>query len=222
MYKIVYSRRKTVGIVVNRDKTITVRAPYFTSEKTIKKLLSSKAEWIERHINNQSDRTLTTPNEGYINGAKLLFIGKTYDLSIILSTTDHVRISNDKIEVTSRSTDREKVKLLLDRWYKKQATAVFISAMDELIARHEEFGFNPSKLSVRSMRSRWGSCSRSGRITLNTELVKLDPKYTEYVILHELCHLKEMNHGKGFYELLEKVCPDYPTLRRKLRQFRLW
>ena len=66
------------------------------------------------------------------------------------------------------------------------------------------------------MKSRWGSCGRSGRITLNVELIKLDPKYTDYVILHELCHLKEMNHGKGFYELLGRCVPTIGHFERNL------
>ena len=221
-YKIIYSRRKSVGIVVNSDKTITVRAPYFSSEKSITKLLASKAEWIERHINNQSDRTMISPKDGYVQGAKLLFLGKTYVLSVLRSTSNSVNITDGIIEVITKSTDEEKVKLILDRWYKKQASEIFKTKMDELIAIQGSFGFKPTALSVRSMKSRWGSCGRSGRITLNTELVKLDPKYTEYVILHELCHLKEMNHGKGFYDLLDKVCPNYRSIRRELRQFRLW
>jgi predicted metal-dependent hydrolase len=211
-----------VAIVVNRDKSVTVRAPYFTSEKRIKKLITDKAEWIEKHIANQSARVHTSPNEGYKNGTQLFYQGKSYILSIVPSINNNVQIINDRIEVLSKSLSEEKVKLLLERWYKKQATEIFAARMDELVVLNGSLGFKPTALSVRTMKSRWGSCGRSGRITLNIELIKLDPKYTDYVILHELCHLKEMNHGKGFYELLEKVCPHYPTYRRELRKYRLW
>jgi predicted metal-dependent hydrolase len=221
-YNIVYSRRKSVAIVVNRDKSVTVRAPYFTSEKKIKKLITGKAEWIEKHIANQSARILTSPDEGYRDGTRLLYKGKSYILSIVPSANNHVQILSDKIEVSSKSVSEEKVKLQLERWYKKEATEFFSARIEELMARHSSLGFKPAALSVRAMKSRWGSCGRSGRITLNVELIKLEPKYTDYVILHELCHLKEMNHGKGFYELLGRVCPNYRSLRKELGQYRLW
>ena len=221
-YKIIYSRRKSVGIIVNSDKSVTVKAPYLTSENSIKRLLSSKSDWIEKHINNQSSRVLTSPREGYIDGAKLLFKGREYILSVVPSTTNQISVEDNIIIAKVKSASEEKVKLQMDNWYKKQALETFKTRIDELVGLHRSFGFKPTALSVRQMKSRWGSCSRHGRITLNSELVKLDPKYTEYVILHELCHLKEMNHGKGFYDFLGKVCPDYRSLRLELRQFRLW
>ncbi|HPF02398.1 MAG TPA: M48 family metallopeptidase, partial [Bacteroidales bacterium] len=64
---------------------------------------------------------------------------------------------------------------------------------------------------------RWGSCTSRGKITISSELIKLDPAYTDYVIIHELCHLKHHNHGKDFYRLLEELVPDYKALRKELK-----
>lgn len=69
------------------------------------------------------------------------------------------------------------------------------------------------------MKSRWGSCSSKGKITLNTELIKLADKYIEYVMIHELCHLKHHNHGPGFYALMTELCPDWKRLRNELKSY---
>lgn len=69
------------------------------------------------------------------------------------------------------------------------------------------------------MKGRWGSCNSKGRITLSTELIKIDGKYTEYVILHELCHLKHHDHSSAYYKLLAEVYPDWKTVRKELRKY---
>lgn len=79
--------------------------------------------------------------------------------------------------------------------------------------------FKPAGLIIRKMKRRWGSCSNKGIITLSTELIKLPELYIEYVILHELCHLKHHNHGSGYYKLLSELFPDYKTVRKDLKKF---
>ena len=79
--------------------------------------------------------------------------------------------------------------------------------------------FKPTGLVIRTMKSRWGSCSRKGIITLSTELIKLPDIYIEYVIIHELCHLKHHNHGKEYYILLSELFPDWKKVRKDLREY---
>jgi predicted metal-dependent hydrolase len=79
--------------------------------------------------------------------------------------------------------------------------------------------FKPTGLVIRTMKRRWGSCSNKGVITLSTELIKLSDLYIEYVITHELCHLKHHNHGPQFYKLLSEVFPEWKTVRKELRKY---
>jgi hypothetical protein len=79
--------------------------------------------------------------------------------------------------------------------------------------------FKPTGLVIRSMKRRWGSCSNRGKITLSTELIRLADIYTEYVIIHELCHLKQHNHGPKYYELLSELFPEWKRVRKEMRAF---
>ena len=89
----------------------------------------------------------------------------------------------------------------------------------ELVVKYNSYRFNPSMITIRSMKRRWGSCSSKGRITLNSEMIKIDDIFTEYVILHELCHLKHHNHGAEYYKLLSEIFPDWKNVRKELRKY---
>jgi predicted metal-dependent hydrolase len=91
--------------------------------------------------------------------------------------------------------------------------------MNKVLSDHENQMFKPSGLVIRTMKRRWGSCSGKGIITLSTELIKLDDLYIEYVITHELCHLKQHNHGPEFYKLLSGLFPDWKSVRKELRKY---
>jgi predicted metal-dependent hydrolase len=82
----------------------------------------------------------------------------------------------------------------------------------------ERSGFSYKKITIRSQKTRWGSCSAKGRLSFNYRLMKFRKEAIDYVIIHELCHLKEMNHSKKFWDLVEGFCPDYVNLKKELRQ----
>jgi predicted metal-dependent hydrolase len=89
----------------------------------------------------------------------------------------------------------------------------------EVIGKFSRFGFRPAGFAIRSMKRRWGSCSSKGKITLSTELIKVPERWTEYVILHELCHLIHHNHGQKYYELLSEVCPEWKNIREEMKSY---
>jgi hypothetical protein len=83
------------------------------------------------------------------------------------------------------------------------------------------YGFSYGRVSIRDQKTRWGSCSRQGNLNFNYRLLHLRTELCDYVIVHELCHLQELNHGRGFWELVRKVIPNHQELRRELKQIRL-
>ena len=114
-----------------------------------------------------------------------------------------------------RAEDQETVRAALWRWYRHQAGRLFAARLSELAGRLPWLADDPP-LRLRRMRRRWGSCSASGVITLNTHLVKAPTALLDYVILHELCHLRELNHGPRFYELMDQALPDWRARRQDL------
>ena len=101
---------------------------------------------------------------------------------------------------------------------RKQAKAYLPGRLAELAAQH---GFSYNQVRIKHNVSNWGSCSVKKNINLNLNLMRLPAELQDYVMLHELCHLKYMNHGKEFHALLESVCPNHKELRRQLRDYKL-
>lgn len=217
-YHIMYSRRKTIGIIIDRDGRVIVKAPYFTPKRHIVSFVTSKEEWIRRNVEKRKN-IIHLGNEQLTDNSNILFSGDSYHLSIIQSNKNDVAIKDDTLEIKTKNIDGNYISRLVDKWYKEEALTLFADKMKECISHHPEYDFRPSSLSVKKMRSRWGSCSKDGKITLNVALVKIDNKYLEYVILHELCHLKEMNHSDKFYKILSAICPDYQTIRKEMRRY---
>jgi predicted metal-dependent hydrolase len=102
--------------------------------------------------------------------------------------------------------------------YTREAARLFPDMLSAIQKKHENQGFRYTKLIIKTMRSRWGSCSNRGVITLNTELIRLPDYLIEYVMIHELCHLKHHNHGNGFYNLLSELLPGWQLYRKELKQ----
>lgn len=108
----------------------------------------------------------------------------------------------------------------LKRWYRQQAEQRFHQRLTHWM-RHIDWLDKTPELKLRTMTSRWGSCSAKGRITLNTQLIKTPPECLDYVIVHELCHLREMNHGPAFYRLQAAILPDWQQRKQQLTKFPL-
>jgi predicted metal-dependent hydrolase len=217
-YRIIFSRRRSISLIVSPDKGVV--APYRTSLRSIDRFVQEKSGWIRKHLERHSELTRINTGKEYSDGESHLYMGKEYYLKIVGSDKLFIRQYEDIIEAGTKDTgDILKIKVLLDKWYQQKAQDVFGAKLEELVNRFINYSFSPTGFAVRPLKSRWGSCSSGGRITISSELIKLDPRYAEYVIVHELCHLKHHNHGKEFYRLLEELIPDYKGIRKELRRF---
>jgi predicted metal-dependent hydrolase len=218
-FKVIYSGRRTMGISVLPDSSVIVRVPYRTSEKTITRLIQDKAAWIIKHRDNYRNQDNKKLNRLYVNGEKCFFRGIESELKIEKSKKSYVRFSAGTVEIgLERTDDAKAIKRLLYKGYKDEAVAVLPPLMNIIIKRLEDQMFKPTGLVIRTMKRRWGSCSNKGKITLSTELIKLPDLYIEYVIIHELCHLRHHNHGAGYYRLLSELFPEWRSVRKELRR----
>jgi len=219
-FRIVYSKRRTLGISVLPDSAVIVRAPYRASLKTISRIVSEKAAWIIKHRDSYRQKGSRKLNGSFTAGEKQLFRGRDCLLQITPSKKPFVNFNIDTIEVgTDQTDDKQAIRRLLYKGYKKEASKIFPEILGMMLKIHETQTFKPAGLVIRSMKSRWGSCSKKGIITLSTELIKLPDMYIEYVIIHELCHLKHHNHGKEYYNLLAELFPEWKKVRKDLREY---
>ncbi len=219
-FRIVYSRRRTLGISVLPDSSVIIRAPYRASLKTINRIVQEKAAWIIKHRDSYRLKDNTRLNGSLTTGEKQLFRGTECILQIAQSKKPFIRFNGGTIDLGLDNTDdKEAVRRLLYKGYKAEASKIFPEMLGLALKKHEDQMFKPTGLTIRSMKSRWGSCSRKGMITLSTELVKLSDTFIEYVITHELCHLKHHNHGKDYYKLLSELFPEWKQVRKDLRAY---
>ncbi|NLB68600.1 MAG: M48 family metallopeptidase, partial [Lentisphaerae bacterium] len=158
-----------------------------------------------------------TPDRCYVNGETHLYLGKQYRLKLAEGTENSVKLSRGFFNVICRHEPTPEVtKKMLNQWYHEKAQLQFTESMERCWRKFEHLDLAKPKLSTARMLKRWGSISNRGTITLNTELIKVPKECIDYVITHELCHLKHHNHGPDFYKLLGSVLPDWEKLKNKL------
>ena len=219
-FQVIYSGRRTLGISVRPDSSVIVRVPYLTSFKTINRIVREKYGWLLKHRDNYRRLDKNSLSRSYATGEIHLFHGNETVIKIEKSGKSYIRFYNNTFELgLERTDDPLAIKRLLYKGYKNEALIVFPELMNKVLREHENQMFKPTGLVIRTMKRRWGSCSNKGIITLSTELIKLTDLYIEYVIIHELCHLKHHNHGARYYKLLSQVFPEWIIVRKELRKY---
>lgn len=211
-----FSDRKTLGIYVHPDTCIHVRAPLNSGLQKIKEKVKSKAAWILKQQHHFRQLKPYTPARKYINGESHLYLGRQYRLKIVLSDKDEVKLSGGAMMVFVLKKDKDYIKRVLHQWYVERAHLHIIPLFNEvfsLVRFHAKLEDVSPELKIKVMEKRWGSCTPSGKIILNTDLIRASKFCIEYVIMHELCHLIHHNHSSKFYKLLSTLMPDWE--RRK-------
>ncbi len=213
-------RFRTLRLSVRPEGSVVVRAPRRASQAQIHAHVESKAAWIARHL--ERFRTLREARPqplAYLSGETHAILGQEYVLEARQAERNAVRLEAGTLVVTTRFPPRpDTVKKLLDAWIVEQARELFLRVLRELLPVAAAFGVpRPAQLKIRAMTSRWGTCSRSGSITLNRHLMRAPLPCVEYVVAHELCHLVHHGHDARFYGLLAALMPDWKARRLRLR-----
>lgn len=205
-YTVVRKNIKNIYIQIKEGKVI-VRAPRKASESEIEKLVHEKERWIKKHINNQIQR-----EENQKNSIEIL--GKRYDINMINSNRDCIEIEDGYANIYTSAESKEKVDKLVKKLYKKCALKQYSVTTQKMM---NLTGLAPDSWQIKDIHSAWGSCSSKRNITLSLNLIQKREELIEYVVLHELCHLKHMNHSKEFWNLVESYMPNYKECRRELK-----
>jgi predicted metal-dependent hydrolase len=219
-YELDYAPRKTLAISVHPDLRVTVKAPAGSSLPDIEDKVRQRADWILKQQRELEIYLPHLPPRQYVSGETHRYLGRQYRLKVIESGTESVKLTRGFITVgVPDRADADRVRRVLEDWYRGQAQQVFQERLDTCFPRLERFGARYPGLEVRVMKSRWGSTSPAGVMRLNVKLVKVPKTYIDYVIFHELCHLLEPNHSPRYYELLDRILPDWRERRERLNTF---
>jgi predicted metal-dependent hydrolase len=208
-YKIIRSNRiKTSEILVDAHQVI-VRSPQDKPLAEIKAIIKKKADWIANKQKEYRHQNSEISKPSFDNGSTLPYFGKNYKLQILTgSKTMKFRLIGKEFIVTlmTDTAGKRQVQKLYEGWLMEKAEETFTAKVKYYA---EKVGVSPKRIVIKNLRRRWGSATVNNTLNLNLNLLKAPEDVIDYVILHELCHLKERNHSHRFWSLLGSIMPSY-------------
>lgn len=218
-YHVALTERLTTKILihVHPDGVVEVEAPPNREPTIIQAAVQKRARWIFDNLDSAKDaRTYALPRE-YVGGETHFYLGRRYRLLVReeRAAPSSVKLVRGCIEIVAPVADQAAIKRRLCHWYRVRAQDYFRRRLNHITASIDWLYVSPPMKLVR-MEHQWGSCSPAGSINLNPALIRAPRHCIDYVLLHEICHLKEHNHSKKFYALLDKHAPNWVDTKAEL------
>lgn len=213
-YKVINRPMRKIKMVV-REGMAVVSAPRNTNMTLIHEFVAKNADWVIMQREKRIEE-----KEKIADGEEISVLGVKRRITVSSGRTHVLMGEKDLFVTVADPSDKTLVVAAVDRFLYDLAKKEYADSLDKLLEKARGMGldFQFPQIFIRKMTSRWGSCtSADGTIRMNAYLVRLDRKYIDYVMAHELCHLKEANHGAAFYNLLLRIMPDCMTRRRYLK-----
>ena len=210
-------RSSRIAIHVDPDGSVSVSVPVGSTADEIRKAVQKKARWVSEHVADARVRYAHVRPREYVSGVQILYLGRRYVLKV-LRTDDAPRpprLRGNRLEVETRSGDPEDIKGRVRGWYKAKARDYFARRISEHVSRLPWLDRLPS-FRLMEMSKQWGSCAPSGAIILNPHLIKAPRDCIDYVLIHELVHLKHHDHGPEFLAFLDKSLPVWRRSKHHL------
>ena len=215
-------RRRHVHIFINAQGTIEVRAPWRFSLSRAQRTLRENAEWVVQILDSSRERLARRPR--LITGACLALLDESLRLDVRprpqITLFDAARARRGGVErkgtvlrVSPTSLGDDELRGLIEHWYRREASTHFARRIEHYSPL---LGVRASRVTIRGQRSRWGSCSGKGTVSLNWRLMMTPGALVDYVVVHELCHLRHMDHSPRFWAMVSGAIPDYQHCRRRL------
>lgn len=210
-------RRGSIAIHVEPSGCVVVDAPADASRPTVLAAVRKRARWVHEHLASFRRRHVHVLPREYVSGEAVMYLGRRYRLKVIPAdaTEAGVKLCGNRLEVRSTEPAPALVREAMEAWYRARARAVFAKGIDGILTILRWKPAAPP-MRLQAMKTQWGSCSPAGRLTLNPWLVKAPRDCIDYVILHELCHLKEHNHSARFFKLMDRYMPTWRQRKARL------
>jgi predicted metal-dependent hydrolase len=210
-YRIITSKRKTISLEIGKEGNLLIRAPLRVTKKYIKKLVEKEKEWIAEKLQKVKERKKACKKKEFLDGEEFLYLGESHKLKIVtgkknLEFKDEFLLSKDSID---------KAREIFIDFYREKARekiterAIYYSSLT---------GFTYNKIRITGAQKRWGSCSHKGNLNFTWRLIMAPQKIIDYVVIHELVHIKIKNHSGKFWNKVKDICSDYKIYRKWLKE----
>jgi len=211
------SVRKSLSIEVHPDLTVKILAPLNAAFDEIEKRVIKRGGWIIKQQRYFESFLPRTPQREYISGETHLYLGRRYLLKIAREEKNEVKLKGGCLKVSiGKDAINTTARNVLAGWYKSRSEKILLKHLLQNLKSFQKYDVSEPPLLIKRMKNRWGSKTSSGKIVLNPELIKAPLKCIDYVIIHELCHFIRPQHNKLFYQLQEKMMPDWKRWKDRL------
>ena len=210
--RLVRSRRRSIGLEIRHDGGLIVRAPHFVSNSEIERIITSKQTWIRKKQEAALERMKLKTGRSFTSGEKLPYLGSEYEL-VVEEREGEPLILDGRFMLSKSHSSRARE--LFRAWYIRRAGEVFEERTRELA---RQAGVKYGKVSISNARGRWGSCGPSGNLRYNWRVVMAPIEVVDYLVAHEISHIRVKNHSKDFWKMVALLCPEYPIRRKWLRK----
>ncbi|WP_066639547.1 M48 family metallopeptidase [Desulfolucanica intricata] len=221
-YKLKRSRKaKTITLKVNIRGDIELVAPSCTSIKIIEMFIRTNQNWIIKQLEHFKKISKAIPQHQYKTGELFSYLGKPYELVVneVKIKQIHLEQQGNNFLITlpldlSTNDKSKNIKNLLEKWYRNRAREVIIKRLD-YYNKYYKLSYN--KIFIKNQKTRWGSCSTLKNLNFNWRIIMAPLPIVDYIVVHELCHIKEQNHSTAFWSLVEQQIPDYKKRKAWLK-----
>lgn len=215
-------RARHLRLQMDNEGKMTLVAPWLTPKWTINSFLKKHTNWIEKQLKKIEKQRKLRPEFNYRTGDVFYYFGEPITLEVKPSDRKRptIKIRENQMLINlhrniNKSDGVTTVKKTIEQFYRKKAEEVI---HDRLQFFNEHYDFKYNRVTLRNQKSRWGSCSRLNNLNFNWRLIMAPIEVIDYVIVHEMCHLKEMNHSPRYWRLVAETIPDYKEVRKWLRK----
>jgi predicted metal-dependent hydrolase len=208
-------RRKTISLQISNKSELVIAAPYFTPIDEINRFVQEKQNWINKTIQKHKEEAIKNKAKEYISGEIFYYLGKSYPLEVFFEPfeTAGVVFWNNCFYLNTRE-NKDLQKYYFVSWYKNKLREYILHRID-FFSRMLKLQYG--NITITSAEKRWGSCSGDDNLAFSFRLIMAPPDIIDYVIVHELTHIKEKNHSPKFWKQVEAVMPEYKKPRNWLK-----
>jgi hypothetical protein len=205
-------KRKTLGLLVERDKSVVVLAPQGTTPETLDAFVEKRRLWLYEKINHTPKFGEPKPETPFISGKAIPYLGKNYKLDVTDEPLNGIAFKG-KFLISQQNLQDGKA--ILEGWYKDKAKQKIVPLVERYA---KQLGVEYNDILISDLKYRWGSCTLKGNLNFNWRLIKAPQFVINYVVVHELAHLLELNHSERFWNIVKVQMPNYLEAKEWLRE----